>query len=142
MKTLEEYQEYLRGRSEDELEDILRNLDRRAFPDRYEAVLERLEGQADWAYTTVKTMLTRLEEKGAISSYMKRNTAMYEPILTRRKARSFALQDLMDRAFDGAFGQMLHFLVSDEELSAKEREELLRLADGSNKEGSHDIAGQ
>ena len=98
-------------------------------------VLEKLQGRVDWAYTTVKTMLTRLEEKGALRSQMKRNTAMYEPILTRRKARSFALRDLMDRAFDGAFGQMLHFLVSDEELSDEEREELLRLADESRREG-------
>ena len=80
----------------------------------------------------------RATQKLMIAAKMKRNTAMYEPVLTRRKARSFALRDLMDRAFDGAFGQMLHFLVSDEELSEEERNELLRLADESQREEDYD----
>lgn len=90
-------------------------------------VMERLEGEVDWAYTTVKTILTRLENKGALKSRMRANTALYGPILSRAKARRSALRELMDTAFDGAFGPMMQFLVSDKKLSPKDRAELMRL---------------
>lgn len=89
-------------------------------------VLERLEADTEWAYTTVKTMLTRLEEKQAVRSRMRANTAVYEPIVTRNSARRSALRTVIDSAFDGAFGSMLHFLVTEEKLTKKQREELLR----------------
>src|SRR4051812_43864243 len=89
-------------------------------------VLECLEDETGWAYTTVKTMLARLVEKGALKVRLRANTSLYEPILTRRQARRSAVRALATRAFDGAFGPLLHFLVS-EQLSPRQREELLRL---------------
>jgi len=90
-------------------------------------ILEGVEGETDWAYTTVKTLLSRLEAKGVLRSRMRANTALYEPVLSRANARRSALRSVLETAFHGAFGPMLQFLVSDERLSAKERDELLRL---------------
>jgi BlaI family penicillinase repressor len=90
-------------------------------------VLERVEGETDWVYTTVKTLLSRLEAKGVLRSRMRANTALYEPVLSRAKARRAALRSLANTAFDGAFGPMMQFLVSDERLSEKQREDLVRL---------------
>ena len=98
-------------------------------------VMERVESEANWAYTTIKTMLTRLEKKGAIKSRMRANTALYEPLLTRDKARRSALRAVLDAAFDGAFGPMMQFLVSDEKLSEKQRAELLRALKESGHKG-------
>ncbi|MCX7047780.1 MAG: BlaI/MecI/CopY family transcriptional regulator [Candidatus Sumerlaeota bacterium] len=98
-------------------------------------VMERVEGDANWAYTTIKTMLTRLEKKGAIKSRMRANTALYEPLLTRDKARRSALRAVLDAAFDGAFGPMMQFMVSDEKLSEKQRAELLRALKESKQKG-------
>jgi BlaI family penicillinase repressor len=90
-------------------------------------ILEAVEAETDWAYTTVKTLLSRLEAKGALRSRMRANTALYEPVLSRANARRSALRAVLETAFHGAFGPMVQFLVSDERLSAKERDELLRL---------------
>ena len=90
-------------------------------------ILERVQEETGWAYTTVKTVLSRLEGKGALRSRMRANTALYEPVLSRARARRSALRSLLDTAFDGAFGPMMQFLVSDEKLSDKQRDELLRL---------------
>jgi BlaI family penicillinase repressor len=89
-------------------------------------VVERLEGRATWAYTTVKTMLARLTDKGALKSRLRANTTLYEPVLTRENARRSALRAVLDNAFSGAFGPMLHFLVSEEKLTKAQREELMR----------------
>ena len=66
---------------------------------------------------------------------MRANTALYDPILTREKARRSALRTLMDSAFDGAFGPMMQFLVDDEGLSKSQRAELLRLLNEKKKRG-------
>ena len=90
-------------------------------------VLEKLEPETNWAYTTIKTMLSRLEAKGAVKSRIRANTALYEPVLTRSQARRSALKALAEAAFDGAFGSMMHFMVSERHLSSKQKEALKSL---------------
>ena len=89
-------------------------------------VLDALGDETDWAYTTVKTMMTRLVDKGALRTSMRGNTSVYEPALSRKNARASALRGLLDRAFGGTLGSMVHFLVEEEKLSKKERREILR----------------
>lgn len=96
-------------------------------------VVERLPSSVNWAYTTVKTMLDRLVEKRAVDKSKRGNIGLYEPLVSRRQARRVALKMMLDQAFDGAFGSMMHFLVEDESLSAGERKELIKIL--SNKSG-------
>ena len=90
-------------------------------------IAERLPAGVSWAYTTIKTMLTRLVDKQAVSESKKGNVSLYEPILSRRQARSSAVRTVLDQAFDGAFGPLMHFLVEDQKLSARQRRELIEL---------------
>jgi BlaI family transcriptional regulator, penicillinase repressor len=90
-------------------------------------VLSRLPKDVSWAYTTVKTMLARLEAKAVVSASKRGKTTHYTPILTRAKARRSALASLIDRAFEGAMGPLIHCLVGDGKLTGKDREELARL---------------
>jgi BlaI family penicillinase repressor len=96
-------------------------------PAKARGVFERLPSTVNWAYTTVKTMLDRLAEKKAVRKSKRGNIAVYKPILSRRHARRTALRMVLNQAFDGAFGPMMHFLVEDENLSAKDRKELIRV---------------
>ena len=85
----------------------------------------RLPRKVGWAYTTIKTMLTRLAEKKVVRERKQGNTSIYEPIVTRRKAQRGALRNLVNQAFDGAFGPLMHFLLEDPSLSPKQRKELI-----------------
>lgn len=87
----------------------------------------RLPTGVKWAYTTIKTMLTRLAEKKAVSEAKKGNTSYYEPLISRNKARRSALRSLVNQAFDGTFGPLMHFLVEQETLSEKQRAELIEV---------------
>ena len=93
-------------------------------PAKARGVVERLPARVNWAYTTVKTMLDRLVEKKAVKKSKQGKIAYYEPLLSRRQARRTALRAVLDQAFEGAFGPMMHFLAEDEDLSARERQEL------------------
>ena len=100
-------------------------------------IADRLADEVNWAYTTIKTMLTRLAGKGAVRERKSSNISIYEPLLSREKARRSALRAVMDQAFDGAFGPLMHFLVEEENLSAKQRAELIE-----NLQGNHDKPGK
>jgi BlaI family penicillinase repressor len=95
-------------------------------------IAERLPKDVNWAYTTIKTMLTRLAEKKAVSENKEGHVGLYEPLLTRENAQRVALKSLVNQAFDGAFGPLMHFLLEDQKLTDKQKEELLRVlkADG------------
>lgn len=101
----------------------------REYPATVRDVLERLAGETTWAYTTVKTILTRLAEKGALSVEKRANTSYYTPLVTRVQARHAAVQSLLSKAFGGAVGPLLHFLLKDDELSERQRAELRELID-------------
>jgi BlaI family penicillinase repressor len=90
-------------------------------------LIEYLPEGIQWAYTTVKTLLTRLDAKGAVSERKRGNTSVYEPLVSREKARRSALSSFLDRAFDGAVEPLMHFLVEDQKLSEKQRQELIHI---------------
>jgi BlaI family transcriptional regulator, penicillinase repressor len=89
-------------------------------------IADRLPKDIKWAYTTIKTMLTRLAEKQAVKETKKGSIGVYEPILTRQNARRSALVTLANQAFDGAFGPLMHFLLEDQKLTAKQKKQLLK----------------
>ena len=93
-------------------------------------VVRRLPSTVNWAYTTVKTMLDRLVEKKAVGKSKRGNIGLYEPLVSRRQARRTAMRMMLDQAFDGAFGPMMHFLMEDEKLSVDERKELIKILSG------------
>lgn len=92
-------------------------------------VLVVVEEETRWAYTTVKTMLTRLVTKGALKEDRRGNTALYTPRLSREGARQTALRSLVDRAFGGEALPLVQNLLDARELTSKDRERLRALLD-------------
>ncbi len=87
-------------------------------------ILEQVGDQTGWAYSTVKTILARLVEKGAIGMGKRANTSLYHPLVSRDSARHSALRSLLDKAFDGTFGSLLQHVVSREKLSKRDWKKL------------------
>lgn len=90
-------------------------------------VLERTQRETGWAYSTVRTMLARLAEKGAVSVRKRANTSLYEPRITRGRARRAALRALLENAFDGTVGPLIQHMVAEEKLAPRDRETLARM---------------
>jgi predicted transcriptional regulator len=88
-------------------------------------VRERLDSR--WAYTTIKTFLDRLVEKGALRARRDGGATVYTPAVSRRDARRAAVRALAEKAFHGAVGPLVHFLIEDRKIGAAERAELRRL---------------
>jgi BlaI family penicillinase repressor len=99
----------------------------RRHPATARELIEYLPKDVQWAYTTIKTMLTRLVAKNAVSERKRGNTSVYEPLISRQKARRSALRSLLNQAFDGTVEPLLHFIVEDRKLSDKQRNEMIQI---------------
>jgi BlaI family transcriptional regulator, penicillinase repressor len=96
---------------------------------------EYLPKDTNWAYTTIKTMLSRLVTKKAVSERKRGNTSVYEPLISKTKARSKAVVSLVNQAFGGTVAPLMHFLVEEKKLTKKQREELIKLLNNETKPG-------
>jgi BlaI family penicillinase repressor len=103
------------------------------FPATARGIAERMPKEIDWAYTTIKTLLSRLVRKKAVSETKKGNISVYEPLLSQNNARRSALKTLIDKAFDGAFTPLVHLLFDERKLSAKQKKQLIKILQNEDK---------
>ena len=88
------------------------------------------------AYTTVQTMLTRLEQKGFVRSDKTGQAFVYRAVVSRERLSRSRLKKLLDQLYDGAAGPLVLQLVRTQHLRPDEIEELQRIIDRLDQEGS------
>jgi predicted transcriptional regulator len=64
------------------------------------------------AYTTVHTLMSILEEKGALKHKRAGRTFIYEPLLSRGQATRNQMQDFVTRYFDGDLEKMVDYAIA------------------------------
>jgi BlaI family transcriptional regulator, penicillinase repressor len=99
-------------------------------------VTAALEHKRGWAYSTVKTLLDRMVEKGLVKARQVGNVWEYEAALPKRKAQRWAWRRFVDTAFGGAVAPTLAFVAEDSGLSADEKAALRALLE--KVEGDHE----
>ncbi len=90
-------------------------------------VQEMLAKSRDWAYSTVKTTMDRMAEKGFLEIERMRNLQLFHSCISEIEARRGELRKMLKRAFDGALTPMMQFLIEDEGLSKEEASQLRKL---------------
>ena len=98
-----------------------------AYPATARDIMERLDNKIQWAYTTVKTMLSRLVIKEAMTERKKGNTSYYTPLVSQTSAQQNALKSLVDKVLGGTVEPIMHYLVEEKKLSSAERKKLIRI---------------
>ena len=87
------------------------------------AIRAALEGGHQWDASTVKTLLRRLCEKGAVEAE-KREVFYYRPILTRQEYQAWSTSSLIDKVYRGSAKDLVAALVEQSQLSAQDLEDL------------------
>src|SRR3989304_6299948 len=70
-------------------------------------VYAEVREETDWAYTTVKTLLSRLGAKGALDYKRVGNSYLYRPAKTRAQMTRTEMKGVVERVLDGAFSPFL-----------------------------------
>ena len=97
-------------------------------PANVQTVQEKL-AESQLAYTTVQTMLNVLHRKGKVRRTLRGRAFDSAPLLTRDKAASNAIGDMVDRLFGGSVDGLLMSLVKSRQLDPRKLEELSSLVE-------------
>ncbi len=90
-------------------------------------VQESLAETRDWAYSTVKTTMDRMAEKGFLEIERIRNLQLFKSCVSEVDAKRGEFRKMLKRAFDGALTPMMQFLIEHEGLSKDEAAQLRKL---------------
>ena len=83
-----------------------------------------LAGERDLAYTTVATMLRKMEVRGLVKHRLDGRSFVYSAAVAEDAVSQGMADHLVDRLFEGSLSDMVHHLLTTREVS---REELSRL---------------
>ena len=92
-------------------------------------VQEALEKLKKWSYSTVKTMMDRMVEKGLLKTEKIRNLILYRALINRKQAQRGEIMRTVMRAFDGALTPMMQFLLENEKFSEEELNKLRQIVE-------------
>ena len=92
--------------------------------------------ERELAYTTVQTMLNILHRKGKVKRQLKDRAYVYRPILSRQKAVTQALGDMLERFFGGSADSLVLNLVETRHLTPEKLAQIQKLVERRREEPS------
>jgi len=98
-------------------------------------VQETLAGSRNRAYSTVKTTMDRMVEKGLLEIERIRNLQLFKSRVSEVDAKRGEFRKMLKRAFDGALTPMMQFLIEHEGISAEDAAQLRKLVAKQKTEG-------
>jgi predicted transcriptional regulator len=98
-------------------------------------VHEALHGSRGLAFTTIATMLRKMEDKGVVSHRALGRQFVYRPTVTEDQVRRSMVGELVERLFAGDPKALVAHLVSEHEIDADELSHLRRRVGRDRKRG-------
>jgi BlaI family penicillinase repressor len=79
------------------------------------------------AHSTVQTLLRGLEEKGSVSHEAQDRTFVFFPLVQEHEFKQSVTLDLVERVFGGSVGSLVAHLLTHENVSREEIDEIRKL---------------
>jgi BlaI family transcriptional regulator, penicillinase repressor len=83
-------------------------------------IAERIDPTRDWTLATVKTMLSRLAAKGAISYRVEGRRFLYSPAIERESYVGLESRRFVDRLFGGRLSPLVARLAEEDSLDEED----------------------
>ncbi len=90
-------------------------------------VADRLSAHNSWSLKTVKTLLSRLVDKGAANHETEGRRFLYYPVITRQRYAQSAAGRLVDQLFGGRAAPLVTHLAEGRGLTPEDVHELEKL---------------
>ena len=78
-------------------------------------------------YTTVATIIKKLETKGYLSSKLYGNTYEYRPKIKPEKYKSQRISGIVNNFFENSYKEMVSFFAKEEKLSEQDLKEIIEM---------------
>ena len=95
-------------------------------------IRRQLEQTSQWDFSTIKTLLRRLCDKGAVLA-LKKDVFFYQPLVSEREYHEFTTQSLIDRLYSGSAKNLIASLLGSkklDQLEIKELQSLFKVGEG------------
>lgn len=92
-----------------------------------EDVIAALEKHGRWQASTVKTLLNRLLNKGAVKARKDNRRYLYSAVLTREEWLATESHGFLDRMFGGRIAPLVSYFSERKKLTKKDIDELKKL---------------
>lgn len=92
-------------------------------------VIDALQDESEWHPKTIRTLLERLVQKGALSREKRAGCFRYAPLVEREDCLREEGRSFLNRFFGGQLAPMVASFLDDAEVSRKEIEQLRALLD-------------
>jgi BlaI family transcriptional regulator, penicillinase repressor len=90
-------------------------------------VHDQLASQSDLAYTTIATMLRKMEARGLVTHRTDGRTFIYQPAVAEADVTRGLADHLIDRLFEGSLAGMVSHLLTTRDVSPDELAQIERL---------------
>ena len=97
-------------------------------------VREQIDSNRPLAYTTIATMLKKMEQRGLVSHEKEGRQFSYTAKVSRESLSNGFMSDAMNMLFSGSLPKLVNQLLSRETVSKQELDELERLIEEKRKE--------
>ncbi|HWQ40607.1 MAG TPA: BlaI/MecI/CopY family transcriptional regulator [Desulfosporosinus sp.] len=87
-------------------------------------VINELKGTTDWKPKTIKTLLSRLVIKKALSYEVGSRGYLYYPLVSENECAKEEARSFLGRVYNGSLNLLVKNFIENKELSAEEIEEL------------------
>lgn len=101
-------------------------------------VVERIQQTSDWHEKTVKTLLSRLVQKGALDYQREGRAYFYQPTIAQQDYQHHVGRSFVQRLFAGKVTPLVASFADSDDLSAEDVAELKALIASWEKEQKHD----
>jgi len=92
-------------------------------------VQQALQSRQKLAYTTVATLLARMEQKGLVRHRSDGRAFVYSPRISQERAGNSLVSELVRRAFDGSASRLVSHLLETEHVDREELKRIKKLVD-------------
>ncbi len=90
-------------------------------------VHEQLGPDSELAYTTIATMLRKMEDRGLVAHDSEGRKFIYRAVVASHDVTRSMANDLVDRLFEGSVAGMVNHLLTTRDVSSAELDELQKL---------------
>lgn len=97
-------------------------------------IVRTLQEETSWSKSTIVTMVTRLEAKGAVSHSEGGRARLYIPSIPRSQAALRETESLLRRVYQGSVGMLVNTLADGRGLSQEDIEELSAILEKARRE--------
>ncbi len=98
-------------------------------------VFEELGAEGKWAYTTIATMLKKMEVRKLVSHQLVERKFVYRAAVKEDDIARKMTTHLIERVFEGSLADMVTHLLQTREISSTELDELEKLIAEKKKKG-------